>query len=82
MGIHPQYRKKGVAKAFCEKALKELTCTGELTVTTFREGDKADTGYRESLKELGFAEGELLVEFGYPTQRFILRRERWGGGGR
>ena len=45
-------------------------------MTTFREGDKADTGYRELLKHLGFAERELLMEFGYPTQRFVLSAKR------
>ena len=47
LGMHPQYRKKGIAKAFCEKALHELVCTEAITVTTFREGDKADNGYRK-----------------------------------
>lgn len=75
LGVHPQYRKKGVAEAFCRKALKELADSSEISITTFREGDKADTGYREALKKIGFAEAELLVEFGYPTQRFILRKE-------
>lgn len=74
LGVHPQYRKKGIAKAFCEKALYELVCSKVITVTTFREGDKADTGYRKMMKGLGFAEAELLVEFGYPTQRFILEK--------
>ena len=31
-----------------------------------------DTGYREELRQLGFAERELLIEFGYPTQRFVF----------
>lgn len=26
LGVHPQYREKGIAKAFCEKALHELVC--------------------------------------------------------
>ena len=39
----------------------------ELSITTFREGDRADTGHRRAIKGLGFAEAELLVEFGYPT---------------
>jgi AraC-like DNA-binding protein len=78
LGVHPQYRKKGIAKAFCEKALYELVCSEAITVTTFREGDKADTGHRKTIKSLGFAEAELLVEFGYPTQRFILRNPFWG----
>lgn len=39
LGVHPQYRKKEVAKAFCEKALHGLVHSGAITVTTFREGD-------------------------------------------
>lgn len=74
LGVHPQYRKKGIAKAFCEKALHELARPEAIAVTTFREGDKADTGHRKAIKNLGFAEAELLVEFGYPTQRFVLQR--------
>lgn len=74
LGVHPQYREKGIEKAFCEKALQELACSEAITVTTFREGDKADTGYRKTFKSLGFAEAELLVEFGYPTQRFVLQK--------
>ena len=81
LGVHPQYRKKGIAKAFCEKALHELVCSEAITVTTFREGDKADTGHRKTIKSLGFAEAELLVEFGYPTQKFILRKEETEGTG-
>ena len=41
-------------------------------MTTYRKGDKADTGHRGLLKKLGFAERELLIEFGYPTQRFVF----------
>lgn len=78
LGVHPQYRKKGIVKAFCEKALHELVCSEVITVTTFREGDKADTGHRETIKSLGFAEVELLVEFGYPTQKFILQKPKGG----
>ena len=75
LGVHPQYRRRGIAKAFCEKALYELSNSGAVTVTTFREGDKADTGYRRAFRRLGFVEGELLVEFGYPTQRLVLQRD-------
>lgn len=74
LGVHPQYRKKGIARAFCEKALYEQVRSETITVTTFREGDKADTGYRRTFKNLGFSEAELLVEFGYPTQRLILQK--------
>lgn len=79
LGVHPQYRKKGIAQAFLRKAFSLLEEGHELTVTTFREGDRADTGHRADLKRLGFAEAELLVEFGYPTQRFVLQKEKLEG---
>ena len=72
-GMHPQYRRRGIEKAFCEKVLYELAHPAQISVTTFRERDRADTGYREIWRSLGFVEAELLVEFGYPTQRFILQ---------
>lgn len=72
LAIHPQYRKLGIARVFLDKLIDELFCGKEITITTFREGDKADTGYREELRQLGFAERELLIEYGYPTQRFVL----------
>ena len=75
LGIHPQYRKQGITQAFLKKAISLLITSDEISVTTFREGDKADTGYRNIFKNLGFAEAELLVEFGYPTQRFVLQKK-------
>lgn len=76
LGVHPQYRGHGVQRLFLQ-ALAETHLPGrEISMTTYREGDKADTGHRKMLKQLGFAERELLVEFGYPTQRFILPAAR------
>ncbi len=75
MGTHPLYRNRGVPKAFLDKVMGELVKEKTISITTYREGDKADTGHRKAVKELGFAEAELLVEFGYPTQRFILPKE-------
>ena len=74
MAVHPQYRRSRVTKAFLNMILKELP-DKNISITTFREGDKADTGYRKEYKELGFAESELLVEYGYPTQRFELKKK-------
>ena len=71
-GVHPLYRQCGIARLFLDKVINEILIDKDITVTTFREGDKADTGYRKAYKELGFAEAELLVEFGYPTQKFVL----------
>lgn len=47
LGIHPQYRKKDIVKAFMQKALSELLKDVPISITTFREGDKADLEYRK-----------------------------------
>ena len=52
--------------------LKDYCPDQDISITTYRKGDRADTGYREELRQLGFAERELLIEFGYPTQRFVF----------
>lgn len=75
LGIHPQYSKRNIAKAFLQKALEVLLREAPISITTFREGDKADPGYRKIFQKLGFAEAELLTEFGYPTQRLTLQKE-------
>lgn len=72
LGIHPQYRSYGLPGLFLDVLLERCLPGQEICMTTYRQGDRADTGYREMLKQLGFAERELLVEFGYPTQRFAL----------
>lgn len=72
LAIHPQYRHLGITKLFLDKLMDELLYGKEISLTTYRAGDKADTGYREEYYRLGFAEKELLVEYGYPTQRFVL----------
>lgn len=81
--VHPQYRARGITRLFLEwfsrqperffmQAGAGSNACLELSITTFREGDRADTGYRAELKRLGFEERELLIEFGYPSQRFVL----------
>lgn len=75
LGIHPQYRNQGIHKLFLEVLMENYLLGKEISMTTFREGDKADTGYRDTLKQLGFAEREMLTEFGYPTQRFAYLPE-------
>ena len=72
LAVHPQYRNFGIEKVFLDKLVDELLTGKEISLTTYREGDKADTGNREEYLCLGFAERELLTEYGYPTQRFVL----------
>lgn len=75
MGSHPLYRKKGIPKAFLDKVMGDLLQGREISITTYREGDRADIGQRKELKSLGFAEAELLTEYGYPTQRLVIKEE-------
>ena len=77
-GVHPLYRNSNIARLFLAKLMNELLADRSISITTFREGDKADTGYRDAYLNLGFAEAELLTEFGYPTQRLILAKEAGG----
>ena len=79
LGVHPQYRSRGIQKLFLQALMQRYLPGREISMTTYREGDKADTGHRALLKALGFAERELLVEFGYPTQRFVLPPQDGGG---
>ena len=75
LAVHPQYRHLGITKLFLDKLADELLWGKEITLTTYRAGDKADTGWRQEYRRLGFTERELLVEYGYPTQRFVLLLE-------
>lgn len=71
LGVHPQERALDVSAHLLQAVRVRLSPQLHLNLTTFRERDPADPGYRSEWKRLGFQEGELLVEFGYPTQRMI-----------
>ncbi|SCJ86786.1 Regulatory protein soxS [Anaerotruncus sp. 2789STDY5834896] len=81
LGVHPQYRRRGVTEALLRCVVERYMPGRPVSITTYRAGDRADTGYREAFLQLGFAESELLTEFGYPTQRFVLPAEERGGEG-
>lgn len=72
LAVHPQYRGLGIMELFLEKLTEGPLKGREITVSTYRAGDRADTGYREGYKRLGFVERGLLVEYGYPTQQLVL----------
>lgn len=82
LAVDPRYRDHGTAKALLDFMVCGRFRGREISITTFREGDKADTGQRAEYKRLGFVESELLTEFGYPTQRLIRtpRKEESGDG--
>lgn len=71
LAVHPQYKSEQVPALFLKYIFKAIG-RERISITTFREGDKADIGQRIALQELGFTEADLLIEFEYPTQRFLL----------
>ncbi len=72
LAVAPDHRKKGIASALLEKAINELDRERDIIVSTFRENDIKGIAPRALYKKYGFIEDELIEEFGYPNQRFIL----------
>ena len=72
MAVHPKYRRRGIAQQMISLMITKLDITKDITVSTFRENDEKGIAPRSLYKKLGFAEDELIEEFGYPSQKFIL----------
>jgi ribosomal protein S18 acetylase RimI-like enzyme len=75
MAVHPNYRRKGIASAMVEKMLSLFPNNIDISVTTFRDYDIKGNGPRQLYKKYGFEEDDLIVEFDYPHQKFILHRK-------
>lgn len=75
MAVHPKHRRKGIASAMIEKMLSLFPNNTDITVTTFREDDTKGIAPRPLYKKYGFEEAELVTEFDYPHQKFILHRK-------
>lgn len=73
LGVAPEHRRRGIASGLLEKALGLLDPARDITVTTFRDGDEKGAAPRALYERFGFEAEELLEEFGYPVQRFVLR---------
>lgn len=72
LAVAPDYRQRRIASGLLEKALEELDRSKKITVSTFREDDEKGIAPRKLYKKFGFREDELIEEFGYPNQRFVL----------
>lgn len=55
-----------------QQALSELNHNKAIAVSTFREEDEKGIAPRALYKKFGLVEDELIEEFGYPNQRFVL----------
>lgn len=77
MAVDPDYRRKHIATQLFSDMLKIADPAEDIVVSTFREGDQKGVAPRAFYKRMGFVEAELIEEFGYPSQKFILHRERY-----
>ena len=73
LAVDPAYRKQGIASALIRRMLDDFVPGSEISVTTYRAGDPKGAAARPLYQKLGFVEGELVEEFGYPCQKFYLR---------
>lgn len=76
LAVSPDYRRRGAASAMLTEALSKLDRSRDISVSTFREGDPWGTAPRALYKKFGFVEDELIIELGYPCQKFILKSIR------
>lgn len=76
LAVDPAYRKKGIASMLLSEALDKLDRDKDITVSTFRENDVKGIAPRNLYKKFGFEEDELIEEFGYPNQRFVLHADK------
>lgn len=74
MAVHPEHRRKGLASSMIEKMLSCFPYNTDISVITFRECDIKGTAPRALYKKYGFKEAELVNEFNYPNQKFILHK--------
>ena len=72
LAVAPNFRRHGIASALLSKAIELLDRTKDISVSTFRENDPKGIAPRRLYQSFGFMEGELIEEFGYPNQQFIL----------
>ena len=72
LAVAPDFRRHGIASALLSKAIEKLDRTRDITVSTFRENDPKGIAPRRLYQSFGFVEGELIEEYGYPNQQFIL----------
>ena len=72
LAVSPEYRRRGVASMLMDEALRNLDCTKEITVTTFRAEDEKGLAPRALYEKYGFVPEELVMEMNYPNQRYIL----------
>lgn len=74
MAVHPLHRKKGIGSVLVDKMILLFPDDMNIWVSTFRKDDRLGDTPRALYKKFGFIEDELMMEYGYPNQKFVLKR--------
>lgn len=72
LAVSPDFRRRGAASALMDEALKQLDRTREITVSTFRAEDEKGLAPRALYEKYGFVPEALIMEMGYPNQKYVL----------
>lgn len=72
IAVHPDFRGSGIASSMIREMINKFPLNQDIWVTTYRDGDVKGKAARGLYKKLGFMEGELVEEFGYPCQKFVF----------
>ena len=72
LAVSPEYRRRGVASMLMDEALANLDRTKEILVSTFRADDEKGLAPRALYEKYGFVADELIEEFDYPNQKYVL----------
>ncbi|MBQ3232237.1 MAG: GNAT family N-acetyltransferase [Clostridia bacterium] len=75
LAVSPDFRRRGAASILMNEALKELDRTKEISVSTFRAEDKKGLAPRALYEKYGFIPDALILEMGYPNQKYVLHPE-------
>ncbi|MCI9437785.1 MAG: GNAT family N-acetyltransferase [Lachnospiraceae bacterium] len=72
LAVASEYRRRGIASMLMDEALANLDRTQEISVSTFRADDEKGLAPRALYEKYGFVADELIEEFDYPNQKYIL----------
>ncbi len=75
LAVSPDFRRRGVASVLMDEALRELDRTKEISVSTFRAEDEKGFAPRALYEKYGFVPDALIMEMGYPNQKYVLHPE-------
>ena len=78
LAVSPAFRRQGVASMLMDEALRRLDRTRKITVSTFRAEDEKGAAPRALYLKYGFIPDVLTLEFGYPSQQFVLHETSRG----